>query len=323
MARKTTKRILIALGVAGLLGALWLTALFVSGFSEGFSPGGSYAEDFDEQYLVTGASGDKVAMINVVGEIFSDPENTSPGASDTNIVARLRHAAEDPAVTAIIVNLETPGGGVLASDAIYNEVREISEDLPVIALMGDVAASGGYYIAAGATEIVAHPYTWTGSIGVIAMIPNVEEAAGKLGVSLNIVKSGELKTMGSPFRPLTEQEREIFQSLIDEAYEGFVEIVSEGRDLPLERTRELADGRIYSGAQAAELGLVDHLGDRETAFERAKTLADTPEASLVVYRPIVGFLEALNPFAVDSPTDQVIAELGVLRKPGASYLWIP
>lgn len=322
MARKTTKRILIALGVAGLLGTLWITAIVVSEFSGGFAPG-SVAADFDEELLISGASGDKVAMINVVGEIFSDPENTSSGASDTNIIARLRHAAGDPAVTAIIVNLETPGGGVLASDAIYREVSEISRDLPVVALMGDVAASGGYYIAAGATEIVAHPYTWTGSIGVIATIPNVEEAAGKLGVTMNVIKSGELKDLGSPFRPLTEQEQQIFQGLIDEAYNGFVEIVSEGRDLSLERTRELADGRIYSGLQAEQLGLIDHLGDRETAFERAKALADSPDASLVVYRPIVGFLEALNPFALDSPTDRVVEELGLLRKPGASYLWIP
>lgn len=323
MARKTTKRILIALAVAGLLGALWITAVVVSGFSEGFSPGGSYADDFEEEYLETGTSGDKIAMINVVGEIFSDPQNTSPGASDTNIVSRLRYAADDPAVTGIIVNLDTPGGGVLASDAIYDAVREIGEDLPVIALMGDVAASGGYYIAAGATEIVAHPYTWTGSIGVIATIPSVEEAAGNLGVTMNVVKSGEFKDLGSPFTALTEPERAIFQELIDEAYDGFVEIVSEGREIPEERTRELADGRIYSGIQAEDLGLVDHLGDRETAFERAKALADSPDASLVVYRPIVGFLEALNPFALDTPVDQVIEELGVLRKPGASYLWIP
>ncbi|MEX2587043.1 MAG: signal peptide peptidase SppA [Actinomycetota bacterium] len=323
MARKTTKRILIALGVAGLLGALWLTAVVVSEFSGGFSTRGTSAADFEEEYLETGSSGDKIAMINLVGEIFSDPQNTARGASDTNIITRLRHAADDPAVTGIILNLETPGGGVLASDSIYQAVREIREEMPVVALMGNVAASGGYYIAAGATEIVAHPYTWTGSIGVIATIPNVEEAAGKLGVTMNVIKSGELKDLGSPFRPLTDQESQIFQGLIDEAYAGFVEIVAEGRGLSLERTRELADGRIYSGLQAKELGLIDHLGDRDTAFERAKSLADSPEASLVVYRPIIGLLEALNPFAISSPADEVVEELGLLRNPGASYLWIP
>lgn len=323
MARKTTKRILIALGIAALLGALWLTALFVSSLS-GSLPTGRAGQDFEEEFLVRGASGDKIAMINVVGEIFSDPENTAAGASDTNIISRLRFAADDPDVTGIILNLETPGGGVLASDAIYSEVAEIAEEIPVVALMGDVAASGGYYIAAGASEIVAHPYTWTGSIGVIATIPNVEEAAGKLGITMNVIKSGDLKDLGSPFRPLSDPERAIFQQLIDEAYNGFVAIVAEGRGLSEERTRELADGRIYSGLQAAELGLVDHLGDRDTAFERAQDLAGTPDASLVLYRPVVGLFDDLfNPFAIDSPAEEIAQELGVLRKPGAAYLWIP
>jgi protease-4 len=263
-------------------------------------------------------------MINVIGEIFSDPEGGTPGATDANIIGQLEQAEDDPDTQAIILNVDTPGGGVLASDAIHNKVQEVAEDMPVVALMGDTAASGGYYISAPATEIVAHRFTWTGSIGVIALIPNLSEAAGKLGVTMTVVKSGALKDAGSPFREMTEEERALFQTLVDEAYNGFVEVVAEGRDLPEERVRQIADGRIYSGIQAAELGLVDRLGDRDTAFARAKRLADVEDASLVQYRPVKGLFDELPfGFGAGSTADEIKQELGIPRKPGAAYLWIP
>ncbi|MEX2552424.1 MAG: signal peptide peptidase SppA [Actinomycetota bacterium] len=322
MARSGTKRFFIVLGIVVVLSGLWVTAVAISGFSSGFWGGGS--SDYDEELLVEGDSTAKVAMINVIGEIFSDPGGGIDRATDTNIIKQLEIAEDDPDVKAIILNLETPGGTVVASDNIYNKVRAVNDDKPVIALMNDIAASGGYYIAAGASEIVAHPSTWTGSIGVIAMIPNLEETTGKLGIKLNVVKSGALKDLGSPFRPMTDQERGIFQALIDEAYDGFVDVVVKGRELTPERTRELADGRIYSGKQAKELDLVDHLGDRDFAFGRAKGLGKASGASLVVYRRVGGLFDDLIPFVKAPNAAEIISEeLGVSRSPGAAYLWVP
>lgn len=323
MASPRTKRIILAIVALVVLAGLWTAAIAVSGFSRGFSR--STGGDVEEVLLEEGDDPTaKVVMINVIGEIFSDPEGGTPGATDANIIGQLEQAENDPDTRAIILNVDTPGGGVLASDAIHNKVQEVAEDMPVVALMGDTAASGGYYISAPATEIVAHRFTWTGSIGVIALIPNLSEAAGKLGVTMTVVKSGALKDAGSPFREMTEEERALFQTLIDEAYNGFVEVVAEGRDLPEERVRQIADGRIYSGIQAAEIGLVDRLGDRDTAFARAKRLADAEDASLVQYRRVKGLFDELPfGFGAGSTADEIKQELGIPRKPGAAYLWIP
>lgn len=320
MAGKGIKRSLLIIGIIAVVAALWIGAFAVLSGSGG---GAAYSSDYDEEILSEGDSTDKIALINVVGEIFSDPEEVFDGASDSNITSQLDQAIEDDRVVAVILNLDTPGGTVVASDAIHSKVLEVRDKgKPVVALMGDVAASGGYYVSAGADEIVAHPYTWTGSIGVIAIFPNLEQSAGKLGVSVAVFKSGALKDAGSFLRALTDEERALFQTLVDEAYAGFVDVVSRGRDLDPDRTRDLADGRIYSGRQAKNLGLVDHLGDREIALERAKKLSKSPEASLVRYAPRRSFLEELIPFRLKARQESLLEQVGV-RRPGAAYLWLP
>lgn len=307
----------ISIVVIVLVG-LWGAAFF-------FSSRGSSGSDgqFNEETVDAGTSSTKVAMINIVGEIFSDPEGFAEGASDANIIDQLDQAQDDSSVKAIILRLDTPGGGVVASDAISSKVRKIRKaGKPVVALMGDVAASGGYYIAASADEIIASPSTWTGSIGVIAMLPNVEKAAEKIGVSVTVIKSGKFKDIGSLYRAMTPEEQGIFQGLIDEAYDGFVKVVATGRRLSETRVRELADGRIYSGSQAKGLGLVDRLGDVDVAFSRAKILGRAPDASLVRYtspgglRSLLGVNSALSAASIKR-------ELGIPRKPGAAYLWLP
>ncbi|HVL52082.1 MAG TPA: signal peptide peptidase SppA [Actinomycetota bacterium] len=323
MASKRAKRTWLIVGILVVVAGLWITALTISSFSRGFAGGYARGAEVEELIVEEGDSPGKVVIINVIGEIYSDPDGTARGATDTNIIAQLEKAEDDPNVEAIILNVDSPGGGVLASDAIYNKVREVNQDIPVVALMGDTAASGGYYISAGASEIVAHRFTWTGSIGVIAMIPNFTDAADKLGITITTVKSGALKDIGSPFREITEEERALFQELIDEAYSGFVEVVAEGRELPDARVRELADGRIYSGNQARELGLVDHLGDRDTAFERAKDLAGNEDATLVIYQQVTGLFDSLRLFGARNPAAELKSELGIQRKPGAAYLWVP
>jgi protease IV len=323
VAGKRLKRLgLIAAGVLVIVG-LWFAAFSVWSVDGG--GGSDFYSRYDELMIEEGGSEDRIALINLVGEIFSDPEEISDGASDTNIIAQLDQALEDDGVVGVILNLETPGGTVLASDAIHSKVVEVREEgKPVVALMGDVAASGGYYIASGADEIVASPYTWTGSIGVIAMLPNFEKAAGKLGVEMAVLKTGALKDAGSPFRSLTDQERILFQTLIDEAYNGFVDVVSKGRKLDPARIRVLGDGRIYSGRQAEQLGLVDHLGDRDMAFERVKKLAGSPDPSLIRYTPTLTLLEELLQYGLKSgPSKDLLREVGIRRQPGAAYLWLP
>ncbi|MEO7805015.1 MAG: signal peptide peptidase SppA [Actinomycetota bacterium] len=309
-----------------VLAGLWAAAFAVAKLAGG-GTGDGPAAGYNEEILRDADNGtsDKVVMINVVGEIFSDPDGGLEGATDSNIIGQLDRAVDDPDTKAIIIQLETPGGGVVASDGIYERVREVSkeEDIPVIALMGDVAASGGYYIAAGADEIVAHPSTWTGSIGVIAMLPNFEKAADKLGIGLTVIKSGALKDAGSPFRQMTPQEQSLFQTLINEAYDGFVKVVADGRELDEAKVRELADGRIYSGKQAKEVKLVDFLGDLDLAFERAKKLADIEDAVLVRYTADVGFGDILGVTSQRLRKTSLQQELGIARRPGASYLWIP
>ncbi|MCA1840342.1 MAG: signal peptide peptidase SppA [Actinomycetota bacterium] len=320
MAKRRTKWIVIPLVILLVLSGLWFAAFRLAGGSSK-SPVGS---QFDENVVQEGDTSDKVIEINVVGEIFSDPDGSAKGASDTNIIAQLDRVADDDDVKAVILNLETPGGSVVASDSIYQRVLKLRhEGTPVIALMGDVAASGGYYIAAGTDEIVARPATWTGSIGVIAMLPNVEKAAAKVGIAVNVLKSGKFKDAGSPFRSMTADEQKLFQDLINEAYEGFVQVVADGRKLSIDKVHELADGRVYSGKQAHDLGLVDRLGGEDLAFQRAKALGKAPGAQLVKYSSSLGLGDILGAAGSSNVKSLIQQQLGIPRRPGPSYLWLP
>jgi protease-4 len=195
------------------------------------------------------------------------------GGSDA-VISQLRQAKEDPDVAAVVLRINSPGGTAAGSQEVYNEVLRIKESgKPVVASFADTAASGGYLVACGADEIVANPASITGSIGVIIEVTNFVELYDKLGIGTDTIKSGEHKDMGSVNRPLDESEREIMQSMVDDIYAQFVDIVAEGRGLSVERVRELADGRIYTGRQALELGLVDRLGDQVDAIDAAAALA--------------------------------------------------
>ncbi len=181
--------------------------------------------------------------------------------------------------------MDSPGGSVGPSQEIFAEVRRLAEEKVVVASFGAIAASGGYYVALPATRIVANPGTITGSIGVITQIPNVEELAEKIGFRMNTVTSGPSKDAGNPFRPFTEEDRRIFRDLIDDIYRQFVEDVAASRNLDPEKVRQIADGRVYTGAQALELGLVDELGNFTDAVELAAELAEIPGRPELAYPP--------------------------------------
>ncbi|MSP38357.1 MAG: signal peptide peptidase SppA [Deltaproteobacteria bacterium] len=204
-------------------------------------------------------SGDGVGVLQIDGAI-EDPRV---------ILAELRRFRAMPWIKAIVVRVDSPGGAVAPTQEIFAEIQRSKKKKPFIASMGSIAASGGYYIAAACDKIVANPGTLTGSIGVIMQLNNVEELMKKIGVKGYNVKSGANKDIGSPFQPLSVEGREILQSLVDNVHGQFVAAVAAGRGLDEAVVRKLADGRIYSGAQAKDLGLVDELGTLEDAIELA------------------------------------------------------
>lgn len=201
--------------------------------------------------------GEKIALVEVKG-VINDPHP---------IVRQIRLYRKDDSVLGMVLRINSPGGGVSAAQEIYEELRRFKErGKGLVASMGSLAASGGYYIACAADSIMANPGSITGSIGVIYESPNAQELLRKIGLSFEVVKSGKHKDIGSPSRPLTPEERRILQSVIDDAYDQFVKAVCEGRKLEEGEVRKIADGRIFTGNQAQKLGLVDCLGDYQDAI---------------------------------------------------------
>lgn len=200
----------------------------------------------------------RIALIRIEGVILDSRE----------VIDDLKKYKDNPAIKAILLRIDSPGGGVVPSQEIYEEVRKIREDgqKKVVVSMGTVAASGGYYIASASDRIVANPGTLTGSIGVIMELANVEGLLKKIGVDSLVIKSGQHKDIGSPFRKMKPEEREILQHLLDDIHDQFIAAVSSGRGLPEDKIRELADGRIFTGREAKEMGLVDDLGNLQDAI---------------------------------------------------------
>lgn len=271
--------------------------------------------------------GGAVAIIEVDGAITygEAPGGLVPGgvALSRQVISEVEAAEADPRVRAIVLDVNSPGGSVVASAEIHRALQEASK--PVVTSMGETAASGGYYIACATDAIYARPATITGSIGVRWEIANVEELTRKLGIEIISITSGELKDLGSPYSPLSEEERAIFQALVDESYDAFVRVVAEGRNLPEEQVRTLADGRVFSGLQALELGLVDSLGGLDEAVAHAAELGGIRgEPRIVRYRRPAGLWDVLSTFSTSRTSDlavlrQVLAEHAT---PRLQYLYV-
>ncbi len=245
--------------------------------------------------------GDAVAVMQLNGAISSGSEDyfSTPGITPDLVANLLEQAAADPAIKAIVVSVNSPGGSVVASDEIYHALLEFEK--PVVVWMGEMAASGGYYISCGSDHVFAHPDTLTGSIGVISQFFNAEGLMDKIGVDVVVITSGPAKDIGSPFREMTEEEQAIWEGVIDEVYDGFVEIVAQARGLPLEDVRELADGRVYTGQQALELGLVDEVGLLGDAIAKAAELGGIEgEPQVIELETTPSFLDMLYGFQARS-----------------------
>jgi protease-4 len=241
-------------------------------------------------------AGPAVAIIRVEGLITSQsagPFETGAIASAETLTGYIEQAAADPDVEAIVLYVNSPGGGVTASDVIYNALLQV--DKPIVVLMGDTAASGGYYISMAADWIIANPNTLTGSIGVISEFPNASELLDDIGVDFIVVTSGPRKDFGSPYREMTPEERAYWQSIVDETYADFVAIVAEGRGLPADAVLPLADGRVFTGRQALEAGLIDALGYEADAIARAAELGGiTGDPRLIEYNAAPTFFDLLS-----------------------------
>ena len=217
--------------------------------------------------------GDRIGVIPIEGAI-TDPEP---------IVTHLVNFRKNRRIKAIILRINSPGGGVGPAQEIYREVRKTIKTKKVITSMGGLAASGGYYIASATNKIVANPGTITGSISVIMEFIQIEDLLKKVGVGLEVLKSGEFKDIGSPHRKMSEREKELIKDLISDIQKQFVNAVARGRHLSVEKVQEIADGRIFSGAQAKELGLVDLLGNFQDAVDLAKKMTGIKGDVSLVY----------------------------------------
>jgi protease-4 len=333
--------------VALLLGGLLLVSvaanlqLFVSAF---VGPGGGTSlsrRGLEEVTLESHRSRNKIAVLDVRGMILSDGLDRYGLGLVSLLKDQLRRAAEDSSVKALVLRIDSPGGEVLAADEISGALRDFQKESgkPVVASMGSLAASGGYYVAVPCQWIVANELTITGSIGVIMHGYNYRGLLDKVGVRPQVYKSGRYKDMLSPDKAqdeITSEEQEMLQNLIDRTFQRFKEVVREGRARAHEQNgdtgrklnegwQELADGRILSGREAWEAGFVDELGNFETAVRRAELLADVSGANLVQYQRPFTFGNLFRLFG-GSETRTLKLDLGVdipQLRPGYLYYILP
>ena len=315
---------LVALGLIGLA-VFAVVLILASGLTGGPTAPAVYVEEY-----VSGDGASKIAVVPVEGTIASADDSlggTQPTVTPEGLADALRQAGGDPTVAAVVLEVNSPGGGVTASDEMHQSILDFKENTGkhVVVSMGDTAASGGYYISTAADRIVANETTLTGSLGVIFQLTNFAEAADKYGIKQEVIKSGKYKDIGNSFRELKPEEREIFQSIVDESYAQFVDVISAGRNIPEERVREIADGRVYSGLQAEELGLVDSFGGLDEASAAAGRLAGTSDTTVVRYvqEPTLRdtLLARLAP--QEPQAEQVMEAAGLDLEPKPYYLYRP
>ncbi len=286
-----------------------------------------------QEAQVDGTGKAKVLVIDISGMISSQEKEglRSTPSMIASVKEQLTRAAKDEQVKAIVLRINTPGGTVTASDIIYHELKtfKTTRKVPIIASIMDLGTSGGYYIAAAADSVMAHPSSVTGSIGVIMLTMNARGLLEKVGVEATAVTSGPRKDMGSPFRTMTTEERAIFQELIDSFYQRFLTIVQEGRsNLQMEQIKRLADGRIYTGDQAKAAGLIDEIGYLEDAVELAKKKAGLTEARVVTYRRPGEYSNNVYSKLVAPSGLAGLADLDLMTvvrggTPQFMYLWMP
>lgn len=252
----------------------------------------------------------KIAVIPIRGVIQADDRSEWGSSMVDDIVKALRTAAEDDQVKAVVLAVDSPGGEVTASDILWNEVGKVRMKKPVVAAMTSIGASGAYYLSCAASWIVANETTFTGSIGVIIQSLNYQGLFEKVGLDAVVFKSGKFKDMLSGSRKITPEEKAYVEGMVQQVYGRFLDIVANARNLPAGELREgLADGRILTGRDAKEAGLVDQIGYMEDAFAKARELADASGAGIIRYEPRLNFQRLLRWIGADAKS-QVELQLG-------------
>ncbi len=289
-----------------------------------------------KEYTLEGRGAGKVLVIPVRGFLSDAPRKgflSDNSSVVEEIVAALRLAEKDEDIKAVLLEINSPGGSATASDILYHEIMEykVRTKTKVVAVLMDVAASGGYYVALPADRIVAHPTSITGSVGVIFMVPKVKGLMDKLGLAVEVSKSGREKDIGSPFRPSTPEEQRILQGLTDALGKKFRDKVAEHRKTGTEAMTEIAGARIYLADEALQLRLIDRIGYVKDAILEAKELAGLPkDAKVVVYRRAKYPNDSVYNTSVSgyngpaiSSVELNLPEVTPAFEPGFYYLWTP
>lgn len=326
----------LALGIAAMLFLVstivnFTSALLSRNFSNLFEGMASGESMLLEEVVESGNPLKKIALLEVNGTILDTGTSSifaSGGYVHQDFMEQLNHVKNDDLVKAIILRINSPGGGVNESAEIYDKIMEIKEETekPIYVSMGSMAASGGYYIAAPADKIFASKETITGSIGVIMQGYNFSELAEKIGIDVVTIKSGPYKDIFSEFREMTEEEKQILHSMMENSYNEFVRIIAVGRNMPESKVRELADGRIYDGYQAKEVGLIDEFGYQEDVIKQLREDFDLQDAQVVRYSPNFGFgsffrVAAQNIFGKQAETHRWIDVITNANAPRLMYLY--
>jgi protease IV len=283
---------------------------------------------FTEEIIQEGNEKKKIVVLDVNG-VIQDTTNAeslfqSAGYNHQGFMKQLDYIKDDDTVKGLILKVNSPGGGVVESAEIHDKLVEIQKETkkPVYISMGSMAASGGYYISAGAKKIYASEETLTGSLGVIMQGVNYEGLADKYGVDFVTIKSGQYKDIMSPTRQMTDEERQILQNMIDNSYEGFVKVISEGRNMTTEQVKKIADGRIYDGRQAKELNLIDDFGYLEDVIAKMMEQEKLKDAKVVRYTDAIGFgsLFNLNVQKLFSGDSEMTGLMEILSRPNSPRL---
>ncbi len=254
--------------------------------------------------------GDKLGVLEVEGPIVDA----------RRMIEQIKEFRDHSHIKAVVLRIDSPGGGVGPSQEIYAELINLAEQKPLIVSMGSVAASGGYYLAVAGERIFANPGTITGSIGVIMSFPNYQELMGKVGIQTEVVKSGRFKDIGSATRTFSAEDRGLLQGMIDDVHQQFVEAISVGRHMPIDRLQPFVDGRIFTGRQAKEVGLIDELGTFSDAIKYAATVAGIGDDPDLVY-PEPEEMNLIDRYLQSAASRYLGVNLKVKKMVGPQYLW--
>lgn len=311
--------VLLVLGIMLFMGVVSVGGLVLLSVFTGMMHVGSRGHGrIKETVLVPGEEGHgTIAVISIQGAIFGTGSVSSPSDMVRMHIEQLRRAADDGDVRAVVIQMDSPGGGLTASDMLYREVQRLkAKGKPVVVSVGSLAASGGYYVIAPADHIVANPTSLVGSFGVIMQHMDVSGLMEKIGIGVEPIQSGESKDIGSPFRHMTPEEKAYFESLLASFHDRFVGIIAEGRGLGVEAVKALADGKVYLPDEALRHGLVDEIGYFDDALQKARTLGKTKNPRVVSYSRFNVFEELFGMEARGTPLERLARQAagdGVMR----------